>query len=440
MDPEDSFSDYTIVIEGEASHVKARYHVHKVQLLHGQFGECEYFLGPLRRGEAGFAGDKSEITIKFDDDAARAFPDFLDLIYTGKVSNLSAENAVLLLHLADYFGVSHLVAFASDHLNKMSIENLLRECLPYIIMFQQDDSVEAIFYRTVLRSADTMLSSSRSDMFRLFSCMNATFLTEVLKICEELMAGCRVIGLKVERPLPIIDVVYNFIADGFRFLSWNDFETLTSVEVLPQIPTSEDALNFLFADICFALQGELCDEPGETGATAKSLVQRCLNVLVEEGVKDVRRANDAFTKLSSRYNLPEIFALSLDRSTDSTTNGTFAGLYYVEALSCNRQICGSYRKTTVVYRGNSKKCFKMSGLNKGQPCDYCIIKHRRNKWEFERYCKVTNEWYSMFVNSQKSVHPPSWGWHPVASPADPSPGGLKPVLLLAFKKAEDSQE
>ena len=76
MDPEDSYSDYTLVVVSKETEVERTYHVHKFTLAHGQCG-CDYFAALFRTTCRENVEGSSRFT--FPTETANAFPDFLIL-------------------------------------------------------------------------------------------------------------------------------------------------------------------------------------------------------------------------------------------------------------------------------------------------------------------------------------------------------------------------
>lgn len=96
MDQDDTFSDYTLFVESEEDGEEKKYHVHRNILAHGK-RRCEYFTKLFRSPFR-----ENEIAVSH---FARAFPDFLDILYNHKhTTNIcsqrcSTEEVVFLLLL-----------------------------------------------------------------------------------------------------------------------------------------------------------------------------------------------------------------------------------------------------------------------------------------------------------------------------------------------------
>jgi hypothetical protein len=141
-DPEDSFSDWTIVVnqksgvecEAEVEQPPATYHIHKNIVGAGR-RSSEYFRKVFQNKE--LEESKTSTTIlELETSAARAFPDMLDFIYTQKIVCLSSNSAVAVRHLASYFCVptlfQHTNKFIQKDVGTSNIHVYLKEALLYL--------------------------------------------------------------------------------------------------------------------------------------------------------------------------------------------------------------------------------------------------------------------------------------------------------------------
>lgn len=122
LDPDESLSDWTVIIESEISSESKEYHVHKNILAVGPC-KSEYFASLFRTQMR--EADTSTSHITLEDGAADAVPDMLDFMYTQELSTVTSESAVSLRYLAQYFGIKLLhrrvMLFVKDD---MSIKNV----------------------------------------------------------------------------------------------------------------------------------------------------------------------------------------------------------------------------------------------------------------------------------------------------------------------------
>lgn len=94
-----SFSDWTIVVQDGDK--KETYHVHKIALGTGERA-CQYFTNMFRNSKEFVESSDCRSVLELQSSAAKAFPQFLDFIYTGEGLNPCSVTAVPLLYLADY--------------------------------------------------------------------------------------------------------------------------------------------------------------------------------------------------------------------------------------------------------------------------------------------------------------------------------------------------
>ena len=94
---EESFSDWTLQVND------AEYHVHKLALIHPTSArQCRYFEPLFKRGSAFQENTNGVSVITLHEQAAAAFPQFLDYVYTG-TTTVGHDNVVALRYLATYF-------------------------------------------------------------------------------------------------------------------------------------------------------------------------------------------------------------------------------------------------------------------------------------------------------------------------------------------------
>eukprot|EP00563_Minutocellus_polymorphus_P020564 CAMPEP_0197721162 /NCGR_PEP_ID=MMETSP1434-20131217/4311_1 /TAXON_ID=265543 /ORGANISM="Minutocellus polymorphus, Strain CCMP3303" /LENGTH=238 /DNA_ID=CAMNT_0043306131 /DNA_START=157 /DNA_END=870 /DNA_ORIENTATION=- len=101
MDPNECFSDYTLVVETEEDGEKETYHVHRAILAFGQ-RRCDYF---SKLFLSSFRENQDAVShFIFPTDVAAFFPDFLDILYNPQYTkNISTNNVSALRKLSFYF-------------------------------------------------------------------------------------------------------------------------------------------------------------------------------------------------------------------------------------------------------------------------------------------------------------------------------------------------
>jgi hypothetical protein len=140
-DPEESFSDWTIVVSRKVEveqceaevEPPATYYVHK-HIVGAGPRSSEYFCNVFQNTE--LAESKTSTTVlELKTSAALAFSDMMDFIYMNREANLSSETAVAVRHLATYFCVptlfEHTNNFIQQDIGTSNIHVYLQEALLY---------------------------------------------------------------------------------------------------------------------------------------------------------------------------------------------------------------------------------------------------------------------------------------------------------------------
>ena len=159
MDPEESFSDYILIVVSDETGEERTYHVHKFVLAHGSFC-CDYFSALFRTPCC--ENEKGTSRFSFPAEVAKFFPDFLDILYhPGHVENISFNhwefsgrlygcNLLPLRALSFYFGcrkLSHRIKLIMEGdicgINDASHETVaLHKTTKYIELLCGDDGAE----------------------------------------------------------------------------------------------------------------------------------------------------------------------------------------------------------------------------------------------------------------------------------------------------------
>lgn len=127
LDPEESLSDWTLVIETENSVESKEYYVHKNILA---VGPCkgEYFASLFRTRMRESETCTSRIVLEYG--AADAVPFMLDFMYTRELRDITSEQAVSLRYLAQYFGIKQLhrkvVSFVKEDMNMTNVHRYIQ--------------------------------------------------------------------------------------------------------------------------------------------------------------------------------------------------------------------------------------------------------------------------------------------------------------------------
>jgi menaquinone-dependent protoporphyrinogen IX oxidase len=123
LDPEQSLSDWTLVIQKQDSLESKEYHVHKNILAVGPC-KSDYFASLFRTQMR--EAETSTSRIELEDLAADAVPNMLDFMYNPQhMLNVTSELAVSLRYLAQYFGIKLLhrrvMSFVKTDMNMSNV-------------------------------------------------------------------------------------------------------------------------------------------------------------------------------------------------------------------------------------------------------------------------------------------------------------------------------
>lgn len=163
LDPEESFSDCTVLVKYESgmSLCEDTYHVHR-NILALLSRPSTFFAGVFRNQQCmrgGGAGAEKTTILEMDELAAKAFPTFLDYIYTGKVS-IDKENVVALHWLADYLGNDSLIGHVDEFLTWCRGSLELDD---YLLLYKQAREMGDIKYLDLFPRMFGSFVETRSD-------------------------------------------------------------------------------------------------------------------------------------------------------------------------------------------------------------------------------------------------------------------------------------
>jgi hypothetical protein len=121
-----SGSDWKLIIKIETDPSTTEYNVHK-HMLTGGFKKSQFFISLLQLASEEKADEEIEgATTTIHEDAVRLVPDMLDYIYSAhNLLNITTENAVGLLHLAQFFTIRAMATKVLSFIYKdISVENM----------------------------------------------------------------------------------------------------------------------------------------------------------------------------------------------------------------------------------------------------------------------------------------------------------------------------
>mmetsp|Transcript_15717 Transcript_15717/g.24447 ORF Transcript_15717/g.24447 Transcript_15717/m.24447 type:complete len:658 (-) Transcript_15717:629-2602(-) len=190
LDPEESLSDWTIVVTSKISRQVSTYHVHK-NFLGAGVRRSQYFARLFRRtATTTFAeSSNSTSTIELEDSAATAFGDMLDFLYSSsKAAKVTTESAVALRYLSIYFGIEELFqdvnTFIEPDLTPLTSLLYLQEAEIYMDEKIVTATVD-VLARDFTRIDNELLSKLPPELFQ-------AMLSSSKLQCESKRLSCRV--------------------------------------------------------------------------------------------------------------------------------------------------------------------------------------------------------------------------------------------------------
>jgi hypothetical protein len=257
LDPDTSFSDWTIVIEEEDG-TSVTYNVHKCVLAAGKH-KSDYFSNVFRSGLSESLSSTS--TISLHTLAAAAFPGMLDYMYDSHEQRLcfTVENAVALRYLAQYFGVRSLFLDATrfikrqlngeDHYDFSVPPTFLKQA----VLFRD----ETLISTAVDACAAVMRSISSSDLV-------STGMPLIIKIVSSPKLNC---------PSKVVSM---FVAEVCRHyageIDWATLKALTMEEVIPEIQPN---VSLALLKACVTLNDDA--EAASDSEAWHALLNRCMD-------------------------------------------------------------------------------------------------------------------------------------------------------------------
>lgn len=226
LDPEESFSDWRIEITRKKTKQVDVYHVHRTHLAWGP-QHSSYFKALFRNGEKLAEKDGSVSRINLLDEAAEAFPVFLDFLYTGELSCDDNVMMVSLYHLARYFGNSSLESIAlTVFMEKFTTSNL-QQCLPQVLQYRNEMLVAMTRFRLLQMY---MNEGVTNDMFL---SLDVEFFAKLVELWCDLVHARNRWAMTVDPEISVL--VSTYTSEHIEKLTTEQFLHLTSKDYLPLI-------------------------------------------------------------------------------------------------------------------------------------------------------------------------------------------------------------
>ena len=298
LDPEESQSDWTMVIESVPDGAISEYHVHKRILSEGP-KKSKFFESLFRRNDSGQKTEEDSVsTSKMHAEAAKLVPDMLDYLYSiNDMLDISTETAVALRHLSEFFGIRALATeVVSFVYYDMSIQNMKT----YIVSASAFDDLQTLKLCAQRCAVQIMDIDPTSHIL---AEMDPSFLLDVIS------------NPKVDRnnrSSHISKLVSIYCHVHRDTLNGGVFEELTSVEYLPTI-CKQAAFELL------SLEAKLVEDACEDSRGLTYLQKRCVDALAplirpNHADKDEQRSNAKALKDIPKKVLVELLSRSMSLS------------------------------------------------------------------------------------------------------------------------------
>jgi hypothetical protein len=149
LDPEQSLSDWTVILTNKLNGEVKPYYLHKNILAVGP-RKCDYFVGVFRKTKTQeIASNKTEMAM--EGPAFDCFPHFLDFVYSTGALELTTETATSMRHLAKCFGLKIMFKQATEFLLKdIALSNIITYYKHSVILV--DEKITAMVARHLSRN------------------------------------------------------------------------------------------------------------------------------------------------------------------------------------------------------------------------------------------------------------------------------------------------
>mmetsp|Transcript_945 Transcript_945/g.2639 ORF Transcript_945/g.2639 Transcript_945/m.2639 type:complete len:548 (-) Transcript_945:44-1687(-) len=310
MDPEDSYSDYTIIVTSEGTSQERTYYVHKFILAHGPCG-CEYFVSLFRTPCLENADGFSRFV--FPSEVANFFPDFLDIIYQPSYvenislwyrksgENLYGGNLLPLRSLALYFGCDRLLSNIKwrikDDVNAVHNHGHypLQNMAKYVTVLCEDETAEdseellSHIVGVLVRCFDHFASADMKPiMSSIIEAMSPdVLLSLLLQVTSTLTSRYRIFESKSSEPFS--SLVIQYLNENLRITTWH-FERVV-LYLLDLLQPNTDANKKMAREL------SLC---GERRGMYTEFVQRAVEGYADPPLETFDRIKASIELLNSR--------------------------------------------------------------------------------------------------------------------------------------------
>jgi hypothetical protein len=299
LDPDESLSDWTIIIERELSSSSDKYHVHKNILAVGPC-KSEYFASLFRTTTQMREAATSTSIITLEDGAADAVPNMLDFLYTQEL-HVTSEKAVSVRYLAQYFGIKLLhrrvMAFMQADMNMTNVHFYIQSAKMF-----HDEKMLSLALNLCIDNIEQLETTSP-----LLQCVDPDFFYEIISSPE--VDTCSV-------SCHISTLVAAYCRIRLGDLSQETFDQLTDRRFIPLID-KESAMMLLELEALTATATVATTQIATTTTTNTCLQKRCIKVLAQHW-KDF--AEDDCDIIAARSFSPRVMCELFQRTLATAKN------------------------------------------------------------------------------------------------------------------------
>jgi hypothetical protein len=415
LDPEQSLSDWTVVLTNKITGEVKPYHLHKNILAVGP-RKCDYFVGVFRKTKTQeIASNKTEMTM--EGPAFDCFPHFLDFVYSTGALELTTETATPLRHLAKCFGLKIMFKQATEFLLKdITLSNIITYYKHSVILVDEKITAMAAKHITknILKVEPTgeLIKTMDPDFFlRVLTApeiesrkeqYHMSFLVaEFCKINKETIETDIFVKLTDEKILPVVD---HSVALSLLEMEADIVVVTTSVLKFSTITSLQKRC---IKDLSYHWKEFSELEKEQVGRVCRKLPSGVLTELLMKSLSQAKRKSESVPKFSFRNVVDQVTDKSKkDKDSDSSSVGSAQeGSSKKEAQKAS-QIKKEYDAKVVDVKREHQE--EMAHLKKEYETnllklrDLCLEKdrHMASYWqELQRYVRIPNAPEGKFVPS-----------------------------------------
>lgn len=414
LDPEQSLSDWTVILTSKTTGEVKPYHLHKNILAVGP-RKCDYFVGVFRKTKTQeIANNKTEMTM--EGPAFDCFPHFLDFVYSTGALELTTETATPLRHLAKMFGLKIMFKQATEFLLKdISLSNIITYYKQSVILVDEKITVMAAkhlaknilkveptgeliktmdpdFFLRVLTAPE--IESNKKEQYHL-----SFLVAEFCKINKERLDSDVFVKLTDEKILPAVD---HSVAFSLLEMEADIVVVTTSVLKFSNITSLQRRC---IKDLSYHWKEFSELEKEQVNRVCRKLPSGVVTELLMKSLSQAKRKAESSPKFSLRNVVDQITDKSKKDSDSGSVGSAHEGSSKKEAQKASQTKKEYDAKVVDLKREHQEE---MAHLKKEYETnllklrDLCLEKdrHMASYWqELQRYVRIPNAPEGKFVPS-----------------------------------------